>query len=375
MDRFSSWIAEHRNEILDWLVLLVQINSYTGNPEGVNRAGDQVAAFLKDLGFDETRYERERIGDHRLLVRSGSGKQILFSCHLDTVFPPDMGFNLCLVGDPVTTGPGVIDMKGGITILLFTLMMLKDLELLPSFGYHIFFSTDEETGSEDARPLVEAQAQGKDYGLVFECGGSNAEVVSARKGVGTFRIEIDGKAAHAGNDYARGVNANLEAAHKLIAIQGLTNLEIGTTVNVGQIGGGIGANTISPNAFLLIDFRYAADEEGDRIVSMIDEQTKTAYVEGTRSRMSGSIQRPVMVETGATRQFAKLVNRASEGTVYTEKRGGVGDANFIAFAGTPTLDGFGPIGGKDHTVEEFMYTRSLFERIELLGRVLMNLDS
>jgi glutamate carboxypeptidase len=116
------------------------------------------------------------------------------------------------------------------------------------------------------------------------------------------------------------------------------------------------------------------DEEGEHIVSMLDEQTKTAYVEGTRSRMSGCIQRPVMVETDATRTFAKLVNQAGEGAVHTEKRGGVGDANFIAFAGVPTLDGFGPIGGKDHTVEEFMYTRSLFERIGLLGRVLMNLD-
>jgi glutamate carboxypeptidase len=374
MDRFSSWIDEHRDEILDWLVSLVQINSYTGNPEGVNLVGDQIVAFLKHLGFDETRYARESIGDHRLLVRSGPGKQILFSCHLDTVFPPDLGFNKCLVGNPVTTGPGVIDMKGGITILLFTLMMLDDLELQRPSGYHIFFSADEETGSEDARPLVEAQAQGKDYGLVFECGGPNGEVVSARKGVGTFRIEIEGKAAHAGNDYARGINANLEAAHKLIAIQGHTNLEIGTTVNVGQIGGGIGANTISPSAFLLIDFRYAVDEEGEHIVSMLDEHTKTAYVEGTRSRMSGCIQRPVMVETHATRKLAKLVNQASEGTIHTEKRGGVGDANFIAFAGVPTLDGFGPIGGKDHTVEEFMYTRSLFERIGLLGRILMNLD-
>jgi glutamate carboxypeptidase len=116
------------------------------------------------------------------------------------------------------------------------------------------------------------------------------------------------------------------------------------------------------------------DEEGERIVSMLDEQTKTAYVEGTRSRMSGCIQRPVMVETDASRRFAKLVSQASDGTLHTEKRGGVGDANFIAFKGVPTLDGFGPIGGKDHTVEEFMYTRSLFERIELLGRVLMNLD-
>ncbi len=250
-------------------------------------------------------------------------------------------------------------------------MMLDELGLRRPSGYHIFFSADEETGSEDARPLVEAQARGKDFGLVFECGGPHGEVVSARKGVGTFRIEIEGKAAHAGNDYAQGINANLEAAHKLIAIQQLTDLKIGTTVNVGQMGGGIGANTISPSAFLLIDFRYAVDEEGQRIVAKHQEQAGTAYVAGTRSRLSGGIQRPVMVETQATRAFAELVNRASGGTVHTQKRGGVSDANFIAFAGVPTLDGFGPMGGKDHTVEEFMYTRSLFERIEHLGRALM----
>jgi glutamate carboxypeptidase len=375
MDSFSNWIDDHKKkEILTWLAALVEINSYTGNPEGVNRVGDQVADFLKHLGFDETRYRRESIGDHRLFIRPGPGKQILFSCHLDTVFPADLGFNACQIGDPITTGPGVIDMKGGIATLLFTLRMLDDLRVRPPSGYHIFFSADEETGSEDARPLVEGQAQGKDYGLVFECGGPDGEVVSARKGVGTFRIEIEGQAAHAGNDYSRGINANLEAAHKLIAIQGLTNLEIGTTVNVGQIGGGIGANTISPDAFLLIDFRYAVDEEGERVVSKLNEQTQTAYVEGTHARMTGAIQRPVMVETPATRLFAQLVHQASGGTVQTEKRGGVGDANFMADAGVPTLDGWGPLGGKDHTVEEFMYTQSLFERIELLGRVLMHLD-
>ncbi len=112
MERFSRWIDDHRDEILAWLVSLVQINSYTGNPDGVNRVGDEVATFLKRLGFEETRYARDAIGDHRLLERSGAGRQILFSCHLDTVFPPDLGFNACRVGSPLTTGPGVIDMKG-----------------------------------------------------------------------------------------------------------------------------------------------------------------------------------------------------------------------------------------------------------------------
>jgi len=374
MERFSSYLAERRVEILDFLTALVEVNSYTGNRDGVNRVGDTVRDVMVNLGFNETRFPRETIGDHRLFTRPGPGKRVLFSCHLDTVFPPDLGFDRCTVGDEVTTGPGVVDMKGGITVLLQTLIMLDRLRLRPPSVYSVMFSADEETGSEDARNLVEALAAAKDYGLVFECGGANGEVVSARKGVGTFRVDVEGRAAHAGNDYAQGVNANLEAAHKLVELQGLTDLGRGTTVNVGQMGGGIGANTISPNAFLVVDFRYAAPEEADRVVARLGEITAHAHVPGTVSRLSGRVQRPVMVETDATRAFVELVREVSGGAIAAEHRGGVGDANFIAAAGVPTLDGFGPVGGKDHTVEEFMLTRSLFDRIDLLGRVLLRLE-
>ena len=373
-DPFAAYVAERRSAILELLVSLVEINSHTGNRDGVNRVGDVVAAFLGDLGFEHTRFERQAIGDHRLFTRGGTGKQILFSCHLDTVFPASLGFDRCVVGEPLSTGPGVIDMKGGIVVLLHTLKMLTELGACPPSRYSVFFSSDEETGSEDARELVERMAVGKDYGLVFECGGAHGEVVSARKGVGTFRIDIEGKAAHAGNDYARGVNANLEAAHKLIAIQDVTRLDIGTTVNVGQVSGGIGANTISPSAQLVIDVRYVVPTEAERIVGALEQEVARQRVPGTRSRLGGRIQRPVMVETDATRAFVELVRSASGGQVSAEHRGGVGDANFIAALGVPTLDGFGPLGGKDHTVEEHMVTASLFERIELLGRVLRRLD-
>jgi len=372
---FAAYVAEHRNEILELLISLVDINSHTGNRDGVNKVGDHVAAFLAKLGFEETRYARETIGDHRFFSRSGSGKEVLFSCHLDTVFPASLGFNSCIIDEPISKGPGVIDMKGGITVLLHTLKMLDALGKRPASCYSLFFSGDEETGSEDSRELLERHAAGKAYGLVFECGGAKGEVVSARKGVGTFRIDIEGKAAHAGNDYAHGINANLEAAHKLIEIQAQTDLNVGTTVNVGQISGGIGANTISPSAQLVIDVRYVAPSEADRIVGVLERATAHEHVPGARSRLSGRIQRPVMVESAATRAFAELVTAASGGKVMPEKRGGVGDANLIAALGVPTLDGFGPIGGKDHTVEEFMVTSSLFDRIELLGRVLTELDS
>jgi len=374
-DPFAAYLGANRQQILDLLVTLVEVNSHTANREGVNQVGDRVSAFLTDLGFEHTRFGRETIGDHRLFTRAGAGKEILFSCHLDTVFPPSLGFDRCVVGEPLTTGPGVIDMKGGIVVLLSTLKMLDDLGLRPASRYSIFFSSDEETGSEDARELVERLAPGKAYGLVFECGGAHGEVVSARKGVGTFRIDVEGKAAHAGNDYARGINANLEAAHKLVAIQAATDLAVGTTVNVGQISGGIGANTISPSAQLVIDVRYVVPSEADRIVGVLEQAARHEHVPGARSRLSGRIQRPVMVESEATRAFIDVVREASQGQVAAEHRGGVGDANFIAALGVPTLDGFGPSGGKDHTVEEHMVTRSLFDRIELLGRVLGRLET
>ena len=286
-----------------------------------------------------------------------------------------MGFDRCQVGDEVTTGPGVIDMKGGITVLLSALAMLDRLEQRPRSALAIFFAADEETGSEDARELIERQAEGQDYGLVFECGGAHGEVVSARKGVGTFRIDIEGKAAHAGNDYARGVNANLEAAHKLIAIQGLTDLERGTTVNVGQIAGGIGANTISPKAQLVIDFRYKVPAEADRVVAALGEAAAHAHVPGTGSRLGGRVQRPVMVETDATRAFVELVRRGERRGDRRRAARRRGRRELPRRAGRADPRRVRPGGGKDHTADEFMVTRTLFERIELLARVLLQLGS
>lgn len=370
--RFSGYLAEHRDEILGFLRSLVEVNSHTGNRDGVNEVGDRMAGALTALGFVEQRFRRERIGDHRLFVRPGTdgGRQVLFSGHLDTVFPPELGFNAFRAGDEVTTGPGVIDMKGGLAVLVETLRMLDALGIRPRDAYHVLLSADEETGSEDSRPLIEEVARGKDYGFVFECAGVEGEVVSARKGVGTFRIEIEGKPAHAGNDYLRGIDANLEAAHKLIQLQQLTAVERGSTVNVGQISGGIGANTISPRASLLVEVRYTSHDEGERLVAGLERIVAHSYVPGTRSELHGRIQRPVMQEGPGTARLLERVDAISHGRIKAEKRGGVGDANFIAFVGVPTIDGLGPGGGMDHTPEEFMVTRTLFERIDFLATLL-----
>ena len=367
------YLEEHRGEVLELLRSLVEVNSFTRNPKGVNLVGQTMAAFLGGLGFQEQIHERQGIGHHQLFTRPGSGTKLLFLTHKDTVFPEDTGFLKFTIDGDRAVGPGVIDMKGGITVLLSTLKMLGELGELGDLDITITAVSDEESGSEDSRELTEACAIGKDYVFCMECGGLNRELVSARKGVGTFFIDIVGKAAHAGNSYAQGVNANLELAHKTIAIHELTDLEQGTTVNVGEISGGIGANTISPAARITIDLRFEEHEEGERIRSELERIAIEPYVQGTRSVLSGVIQRPVMVESRGTRAFIEAIGQATGIGVAVERRGGVSDANFTAALGIPTLDGFGPIGGDDHRTTEYMLIDSLFRRIELLGTVLAHL--
>jgi len=370
--KFRAYIDSHKDEILDFLKKLVEINSFTRNPAGVDRVGEIIADFLKGLGFGEQRLDMEGLGAQQVFTRPGMGKKLLFLTHKDTVFPPESGFTTFRIEGDKAFGPGVIDMKGGITVLLYTLKMLRDLDRAGENDYTITAVSDEEAGSEDSRAITEAAAKGKDYVFGFECGGERGELASARKGVGTFFIDIEGRAAHAGHSYSQGVNANLELAHKTIAVQGFTDLERGTTLNVGEVKGGIGANTISPSARLVIDLRFEMAGEGKRIKEGLSRISETSFVQGTRSVFSGIIQRPVMVETEATREFLGIIGEAAGEKIASEQRGGVSDANFTAALGVPTLDGFGPIGGDDHRTSEFMVLDSLFERIMLLAGVLVH---
>ena len=230
--------------------------------------------------------------------------------------------------------------------------------------------SDEETGSDDSKTLTASIAKEYDYCMVFEAAGKNDEVVIGRKGVGTFFIDIEGKAAHAGNHYSEGADANLEAAIKLQKLTNLTNLDKETTVNVGMISGGIGANTISPHAKLTFELRYTTTDERDRVLSSIDEIVNTSYVKNTHSTLSGGIQRDVMQVTSKQAEFIEKINQLCNITLPTEKRGGVSDANIVASQGIPTLDGWGPYGDGDHTIHERANKQSFNERITLVTDIL-----
>ncbi len=347
---------------------IIEINSWTKNKEGVDRNGEIFAYWLETLGYTLTRYPREEIGDHLHLVSpQREGKKLLLLGHLDTVFPPNT-FEDFREDAEWIYGPGVCDMKGGNYVALQALRNVHK-----KFGeiHNIDFLlvSDEETGSDDSKHLSAKLAKEYDYCMVFEAAGVHDEVVIGRKGVGTFFIDIEGIAAHAGNHYDKGADANLEAALKLQKLVALTDLEKGTTVNVGKLEGGIGANTISPKAHLTFELRYTNTDERDRVLAAIDEIVNTSYIEGTETRLSGGIQRDVMQPSSEQQIFIDHINRLCNIQLPTEKRGGVSDANIISSQGVATLDGWGPYGDGDHTVHERASKKSFEERISLVTEI------
>ncbi len=341
---------------------VVELNSYTQNKAGVDRVGRVFQEWFEELGFETKRYKRELIGDHLLFCSpKKEGKKILFLGHLDTVFPPG-SFEEYKEDKEWVYGPGVCDMKGG------NLVALQALREVGKSIYNIdmLLVSDEESGSDDSKLLTKELAKNYDECFVFEAAGANMEVVTQRKGVGTFFVDILGKAAHSGVRYEEGINANVEAAHKLIALQNLTNLEKGTTLNVGVMEGGIGANTISPKAKLTFEVRYTTTAERDRVLQAIDKIIQKEYVAGTKATLSGGIQRDVMQATKAQAKLVEQLQEWGKQKILTESRGGVSDANIVASCNVPTLDGLGPYGDGDHTIYERALKSSFRSRIDLM---------
>ncbi|SFV51498.1 Acetylornithine deacetylase/Succinyl-diaminopimelate desuccinylase and related deacylases [hydrothermal vent metagenome] len=354
---------------LNDLEKICKINSFTQNKAGVDRVGEQMIEWLEEIGFETEQHKRATIGNHLLfLSQKVEGAKILLLGHNDTVFP-EGEFEKFTQDEEWIYGAGVCDMKGGNIVALEALRNIyKQNGKIENIDFLLV--SDEETGSDDSKYLTLKIANRYDYCFVFEAAGENLEVVTGRKGVGTYTITIEGRASHAGTSYTKGINANLEASYKLQALTKLTDLEVGTTVNVGKIRGGIGANTISPSCELVVEIRYKLNSERDRLLKALDEITMTSFVDGTNSTLDGLIQRDVMEPFIKQQELISKLEEITNQTIPTEQRGGVSDANHVASCGVTTLDGFGPFGDGDHTVKERASKSSFEQRIDMMSKIL-----
>ena len=261
------WRTSRRESaFLDSLEELVAIDSGTDSPDGVNRMVDRFGALLEADGWAVERHPTEpvkhrRWGDVLIGRRKGTGGgRVLLLGHLDTVFPDGTaGARPFRVENGRGYGPGVTDMKAGLLAGLHAVRALADIGV-DDFGEAVFLcNPDEERGSAASRPLLVAEAERADAVLVLEAARENGDVVSSRKGVTTVRIDVTGRAAHAGVEPERGCSAALEAARKVEALHAVNGLGDGVTVNVGVVRAGSRSNVVAERASLDVDVRATTE--------------------------------------------------------------------------------------------------------------------
>ena len=373
-EAITRWLQAHDAEAIAFLEALVNQDSGTYDRAAVNRVADQLARVYADLGFAVERFPQAEFGDHLLASRPGTApaRSLLCIGHMDTVFPAGTAAARPFRIDGArATGPGVVDMKGGLTTLIFALRALAatDSPAFRGMGCAVLINSDEEIGSPTSRQMFLDLAHRHHAAIVLEPARPNGECVIGRKGVGHFQFEVCGRQAHAGSQPELGINAIWELAHKVCALQALTDLERGTTINVGAIRGGERSNVVPDRASADVDLRVRSSEEADRVVQEIREIAARSTVHGAPCTLQGEISKPPWQTNPGTRHMLAILNQAAAPlglTIEGVTTGGGSDGSRTAQV-IPTLDGLGPVGSKAHSPEEYLEVASLRQRAALLA--------
>jgi glutamate carboxypeptidase len=357
------------------LEALVNIDSGTYTKGGVDAVGHYLRERFAAAGCTVTIYPQTEYGDNLVAMRHGNGRgRIMLVGHMDTVFPEgEAQRRPFALNNGRATGPGILDMKSGLLVGLYALLVLREQGFSDFETIAMVCNSDEEIGSPASRPLIRDIAGRSDAVFVLEPGRARGQLVTARKGVGLYRLEVRGVAAHAGVEPRKGRSAILELAHQVQAFQALNDTIPGVTVNVGVVGGGERPNVVPDYAYALIDLR-AADMAGITAVQEAMERIVShPLVPGTQVTLSGSF---VHLPFAKSPRSARLVALAQEvgrelGLELSEEASGGGsDGNTTAAMGVATLDGLGLSGALAHNPGEYIELDSIVPRIALVAQLI-----
>ncbi len=371
MKKIKNLVITLEQDMFDLLKKLVLIQSGTHNKGGVDEMAQVLRDVLEDIPMQAEIIPMKECGDMVLARNTLALKQksILLAGHMDTVFPKDTSFNFYREDEERAFGPGVMDMKGGLVVGVTALKVLSLLGVLDKIPITVFFNSEEEIGSPYSRKNIEELAAQSMEAYVLEGGGLGSEVVVGRKGKIGFDLLIAGRAGHAGCAGVDKPSAVLEAAHKIIALEGL-NKPPDILVNAGLVQGGMGPNSIAEKASLGVDVRFVNPEDEELILEKIRSITEKCITPGTRAELVMKSSRPPMKTDSKIEEIYHKAFKAAESAgvpIGKEVRGGVSDANFIAALGIPVLDGMGPCGDLDHSDQEYIIKKSMGQRVELLA--------
>jgi glutamate carboxypeptidase len=378
-----SWLVDQKTAMLDLIRSLVDIDSGSYDKAGVDAVGAKLRAFLAAHGVAFSVIPNDRFGDAiRAQVDrttgSGANAPVLLLGHRDTVFPAgEAGRRPFRVVEGRGSGPGCCDMKAGVVINAFVLAAFAKFAAAPS-PITALFTADEEIGSPSSKALIRETARAARAVFNSEPGRPGGGVVTGRKGGKFMRIDIIGKAAHAGNNLADGISAIEEIARKIIKLHALTDLASGISCNVGTVAGGQTVNTVAPHATAELDLRFIDPADGERTFKVIEAIVAESNVPGTRASLeiTGEFE-PLVASDASKRLFEHYAAcaRSLGQTVEGMFAGGCADSGFAASVGAPTICAVGPIGGRAHSPEEYLEVESIVPRAQALALAIMRLDA
>jgi glutamate carboxypeptidase len=344
--------------MLDDLRTLVEIESPSLDLDALQHSADALSAMIERLLGRPATLIDSPAGPH--VHWSGGGEpKVLLLGHHDTVFPIGaLAARPFTIADGHVTGPGVFDMLAGIVQALHGLATLDDLS-----GVELLFSADEEVGSLHSRELIEERALACGAVLVLEPSADGGALKTGRKGCGTFDVLVHGRASHAGLEPDKGVNALVEVAHQVLAINELGRPAVGTTVTPTVASVGTADNVVPALGRIKVDVRVESAEEKERVEAAM--AALRPVDSDSTIEVSGSINRPPMPES-ASATLMPLAEVVAPGIVGYAVGGG-SDGNFTAAIGVPTLDGLGAVGGGAHADHEYVVVDTMVERAALVA--------
>ena len=372
-------VAARNERFLTELEALVNVDCGSYTPDGVNLVADAVAASLTRLGATIERIAHRpqraepRLGDLVIGRLAGVGPRLLLIGHMDTVFEPGTAAARPFqrAGERAL-GPGVSDMKAGLLAGLHALGALEEIGERPSVTF--VANPDEEIGSPFSTPHIQALAAEHDAVLVLEGARANGDIVSARKGIADYDVTLTGRAAHAGVEPEKGRSAILAAARQIVSLHALNGRWPSVTLNAGIVGGGTRPNVVAASCRYELDLRAASVTEFEAAAAEVARLVGAPSVEGVTAELKRSAFHPPWERSEAGARLAALAIAAA-GDLGFDLRdastGGASDANTTAALGLPTLDGLGPIGGDDHSADEWLDLSSVVPRVTLLAALIL----
>lgn len=374
-------VDQNREAMVDTWKLLVDRDCGSGNKAGVDGVGRDVKDFLEKCGFKVWFHEYEKAGNMLVAEYGDASKPfIVLTGHMDTVFGDGTAAaRPFTIKDGKVTGPGVLDMKGGVCILLSTLEALHAAGF-DDFPCKVILVADEEPAHvfSNAPEVIEKESKGAKCAFNFETGFPDHALVVQRKGCWRFFIETFGRGCHVGNDPQNGRSAILEMAHKIIEIENLTDYSKQYNVNVGTIEGGTVANAAPAHCKVKCDFRYVHPEDLPILRKKVEEVCAKQYVPDVTTKLYDSVGFAVMPQLPGNLELLKIAQEVAEESGFPvpgpKLCGGGSDAAYTEAAGVPTLCGTGVEGSRNHTVEEWADVDSLFRRAKQMAGILLKLN-